>query len=366
MSFCNQELENKITEIKRNTQHLMDTMMEEDNYTQKYRHAHCGEYKGYVCPICGSGRGNTGTGITTKDGIHYRCWSQGCLDFGQANGKDVIDIYRMQHQGVSFGKAVSDLWEMLGNPVATSVSSRSSYSAPIKKEPEENRSKEQKDHLLFYMKSNENLARGGGADYLAQRGISLSLAMAVKLGYQEHYNHRDEITPALIIPTSRHSFSARRIGNHITSGKYIKHGKRALYLKQFIKYATKGLVVTEGEIEALSIMELGGYAVAIGGANNTDLFLEEIKEHPVDLPILIHFDADEAGRNATAKLTEKLREVNLFCVDLQGKLTEQGMDINDNLIRDRKNLKSRFDFLEKDCYSKYLEGKELSCIIPIC
>ena len=48
MSFCNQELENKITEIKRNTQHLMDTMMEEDNYTQKYGHAHCGEYKGYV------------------------------------------------------------------------------------------------------------------------------------------------------------------------------------------------------------------------------------------------------------------------------------------------------------------------------
>ena len=48
MSFYNQELENKITEIKRNTQHLMDMMLEEDNYTQKYGHAHCGEYKGYA------------------------------------------------------------------------------------------------------------------------------------------------------------------------------------------------------------------------------------------------------------------------------------------------------------------------------
>ena len=27
--------------------------------------------KGWVCPICGSGSGTKGTGITTKDGIHF-------------------------------------------------------------------------------------------------------------------------------------------------------------------------------------------------------------------------------------------------------------------------------------------------------
>ena len=29
---------------------------------------------GYVCPICGSGSGNKGTGITTQDGIYFTCW----------------------------------------------------------------------------------------------------------------------------------------------------------------------------------------------------------------------------------------------------------------------------------------------------
>ena len=32
--------------------------------------------KGYICPICGSGSGKNGTGITTKDGIHFTCWPE--------------------------------------------------------------------------------------------------------------------------------------------------------------------------------------------------------------------------------------------------------------------------------------------------
>lgn len=32
---------------------------------------------GYVCPFCGSGSGPHGTGMTTPDGIHHRCWSCG-------------------------------------------------------------------------------------------------------------------------------------------------------------------------------------------------------------------------------------------------------------------------------------------------
>ena len=31
--------------------------------------------KGYICPICGSGSGRNGTGITTADGIHFTCWA---------------------------------------------------------------------------------------------------------------------------------------------------------------------------------------------------------------------------------------------------------------------------------------------------
>ena len=42
--------------------------------------------KGYICPICGSGSGNKGTGITTKDKVHFTCWA-GCF-----TNSDIIDI----------------------------------------------------------------------------------------------------------------------------------------------------------------------------------------------------------------------------------------------------------------------------------
>ena len=46
--------------------------------------------KGYVCPICGSGSGSKGTGITTKDGVHFTCWA-GCF-----TNADIIDIIGLE------------------------------------------------------------------------------------------------------------------------------------------------------------------------------------------------------------------------------------------------------------------------------
>ena len=50
--------------------------------------------KGYICPVCGSGTGKTGTGITTEDGIHFTCWA-GCF-----SNADMIDIIALEN-GIS-------------------------------------------------------------------------------------------------------------------------------------------------------------------------------------------------------------------------------------------------------------------------
>ncbi len=51
--------------------------------------------KGFICPICGSGKGdgrkNAGTGITTKDGIHFTCWA------GYFTNSNIIDIIGLQY-----------------------------------------------------------------------------------------------------------------------------------------------------------------------------------------------------------------------------------------------------------------------------
>ena len=46
--------------------------------------------KGFICPICGSGSGSHGTGITTKDGVHFTCWA-GCF-----TNADIIDIIGLE------------------------------------------------------------------------------------------------------------------------------------------------------------------------------------------------------------------------------------------------------------------------------
>lgn len=68
------------------------------NELKEYVHMHPDHYlrpdkkgKGYVCPLCGSGTGKNGTGITTKDGIHFTCW-RGCF-----SNADLLDIIGMIH-----------------------------------------------------------------------------------------------------------------------------------------------------------------------------------------------------------------------------------------------------------------------------
>ena len=46
--------------------------------------------KGYICPICNSGSGAKGTGITTTDNIHFTCWAGGC--FKNASWIDILAI----------------------------------------------------------------------------------------------------------------------------------------------------------------------------------------------------------------------------------------------------------------------------------
>lgn len=46
--------------------------------------------KSYVCPVCGSGTGQNGSGMTSKDGEYWKCWS--C---GQSYSK--VELFRIQN-----------------------------------------------------------------------------------------------------------------------------------------------------------------------------------------------------------------------------------------------------------------------------
>ena len=76
-----------------------------------------GRGKGIVCPICGSGSGPNGTGISEKKGSssHFlKCWNGAC-DFNE--GGSVIDLYMLEHgmnPQADFPLAVDELAGQLG------------------------------------------------------------------------------------------------------------------------------------------------------------------------------------------------------------------------------------------------------------
>ena len=76
-----------------------------------------GRGKGIICPICGSGGGPNGTGISEKKGSssHFlKCWNGAC-DFNE--GGSVIDLYMLEHgmnPQADFPRAVDELAEQLG------------------------------------------------------------------------------------------------------------------------------------------------------------------------------------------------------------------------------------------------------------
>ena len=51
--------------------------------------------KGFICPLCNSGSGQKGTGLTRKQdatGTHYTCWN--C---GQIRNADIFDIIGLEY-----------------------------------------------------------------------------------------------------------------------------------------------------------------------------------------------------------------------------------------------------------------------------
>ena len=59
--------------------------------------------KGYICPICGSGSGKNGTGITTKDGVHFTCWT-GCFTHA-----DIFDIVGKEYDLKTNNQGIASL-----------------------------------------------------------------------------------------------------------------------------------------------------------------------------------------------------------------------------------------------------------------
>lgn len=324
--------------------------------------------KGYICPVCGSGSGKHGTGITTRDGgKHFTCWA-GCY-----TNADIIDIIGMERAGIpaddqtKFPEKLRAAAEVFGIRIdgdtkltpSQKNTTKQSEREPVAPAPEA-------DYSAFFTEAEKHITE---TDYPQQRGLSAATLQHFHIGYCPGWTHpkapNAPRTPRLIIPTSRSSYLARDTRSEIPEEQKqyskSKAGAAHIFNLDALQTADKPIFIVEGEIDAMSIYEIGGEAVALGSVNMYKKLIEAATAQKPAHPLIISLDNDEAGEQTAAKLLDGLKAAGIPCYKFNVSGTHK--DANEalkedvlQLVQSVGEIYNHSDDLEG--YERELRGKE--------
>lgn len=311
--------------------------------------------KGFVCPLCQSGSGKNGTGITENKQApgHYTCWA-GCF-----SNADIIDIIGKVSGATDYNEKLAEACRVFGVTIDSPSAYSSRSTAQEDFAPEyQNHDKteqythnsihtptytqaEQEDYTDFFLQANTAVDQ---TDYWKKRGLSRETVDRFKLGFVAEWRHpkapNAPVSPRLIIPTGRGSYLARDTRAEIPAEQKAysksKVGSIQLFNKKALQNATKPIFIVEGEIDALSIIEVGGEAVALGTTTKCNALIELLKAQAPSQPLIIALDNDKAGQKAGKELTEGLQGLGIPCYIFNP--CENYKDANEALQKDRESL----------------------------
>lgn len=317
-----------------------------ESVTQKSKGANL-----YVCPLCGSGTGKSGTGaFSIKNGTSWKCFSCNA-------GGDIFDLYGAINGTTDHNEQLRGLSEMYGIQVASYRSTAQEDFSPeyqnhVKNERYTHNSihtsvytqadpPQQTDYTDFFLQAHKAVEQ---TDYWKRRGLGKETVDRFKLGYVAEWRHpkapKAPASPRLIIPTSPYSYLARDTRETIPEEQRAysksKVGSIQLFNKKALQTATKPIFIVEGELDALSIIEVGGEAVALGTTTKSKALIELLKAQAPAQALIIALDNDEAGQRASRELTEGLQGLNIPCYSFNP--CGQYKDANEALQRDREAL----------------------------
>ena len=309
-----------------------------------------GRGKGIICPLCGSGSGKNGTGITEdkKSPNHFlKCWNGGC---NFTTGGSVIDLYMMEHGITNFNAAVDELAARLniGADLQAGTRSTPSFNGTTPEEQPANFSE-------YYKQCRQNLLESAEAQaYLQRRGISLDLAARYYVGFDPAWisptvarnqqakgkSWLPEPKPVIILPSTLRHYVARdirpaeQIDEQQRKFAKMNEGEPDIFGgNRAFNSGAADIFVTEGAFDALAIMEAGGMAIGLNSTSNAEKLLQQLEQQPTKATLILCLDNDEAGRKATDRLKEGLRRLNVSYVEAN--ISGAYKDPNEALTADR-------------------------------
>ena len=306
--------------------------------------------KGYICPKadCQSGSHNKGTGVV-KYNDHFKCFSCGfygdVIDFiqeaEQINDwteafKRACEIYGIDFKSVEFDKKSGNNTQYTEHTYNTHDTHNTQHT-----EPKQDKQPLKEENTALNERIKADIAEAQKhleeTDYLSKRGISIETAKRFGLGFIANWknpkNEKAPASPRLIIPAGEASYLARDTRNNLTEIQKnfdkIRAGEIQLFNKEALE-ETKPCFIVEGELDALSIIEVGFNAVALGSCSNKQALINELKNIETPAPIILYLDNDKAGKTADSFLQTELKSLGINYTSITG-IEETYKDANDYL-----------------------------------
>lgn len=291
----------------------------------------------YVCPICGSGQGKNKTGaFFLKDDKSWKCFS--CERSG-----DVLDLIGYIEEIDSYKDKLRRAQEIFNLKDKREQRNEAVNSIPLHycltKKEEVNYSK-------FFQEAQLHLLH---TDYFKKRGLSLKTVQQFGVGFVKSWKHPTisnsnvPVTPRLIIPISETSYFARDTRCSLPNSQqaYVKQkaGESDLFnKKELLENCPDPVFIVEGEIDAMSVVEVGGRAVALGGIGNINKLLKFLAGKKINRMLILSLDNDKTGQQAQLKLAEQLESKKVKFINFN--LTKNhSKDPNEMLVTNKGEFK---------------------------
>lgn len=299
---------------------------------------------GYICPVCGSGSGKKGTGLA-KYNDRFKCFGE-CGTYG-----DVVDFIQAENSLSDWKEAFKQACELNGIDYKSvefnSQSESNTYNTDNKHNTQDTHHTEPKQDKQP-LKENTALTERIKADiaeaqkhieetdYFIKRGISLETAKRFGLGFMPNWinpkNAKAPVSPRLIIPAGD-SYLARDTRENLTEIQKdydkIRAGEIHLFNKEALEEKAPCFIV-EGELDALSIIEVGFNAVALGSCSNKQALINELKNIETPAPLILYLDNDNTGQKTDSFLQGELKSLGINYTSITG-VEESYKDANDYL-----------------------------------
>ena len=300
------------------------------------------KHGGWVCPVCGNGSGNDGTGLTRKDSMppgFFTCFkcgkSRSAFDWLAICARENPD----DNSAGGFRRCAEAVARLCGLDAGGIAPLRKEFPSSHRQAPQE-QAKPLDAKMIERWRAALQDDTCPGAVYLLERGV-LGAARRMGLGFnskQSFYNGtKKHFSGGVVVVTSPCTYEARNIDpTAIGSLRHFKKGRQQVFNREALSLG-KPVFVCEGFIDALSIIEVGGVAISAGGTAGARYILQELDTLKEPPPVIIAFDADDAGRKAAEEMTKELDKRGLRYL-VASEIYGEAKDANDALVTARAGL----------------------------